>query len=1618
MKEHNLIFSFRSHAVTLSFFFLFLTGITLSQENIFLVTYGPNAPTREGDDDFKQILFLKIPSSLKDSVYLRIFDADIGGGLDSPFDKFDTQTRFALYGGAGVYSDRTIREQSTSPVSLNNGVLIQESIYGSDPFLDNKWFNFAYFSPSRGELIDGYYYFKLVVEGISGNDGNLFDVALSLQDKRNIAPEGSDLLTFTPTLRLPGKGIFAEMKFLVPVYTDELIIKNFDLAGGKVAVETPFRSNLTIVSSGQDQWAESNMTFDQREKGKYSALKFEGGGEIPNDATFHIVTKDNEPVPFILPFAVRKPNRRPIPVELIKTLSDCYTVVFDGSKSTDPDGESLSFFWDFGDGKTGQGTRIAHTYEKFGTYQAELIVSDASGQVGNSSIKNFTVVLNVPPDAEAGKDRIIAPNEVIQLSASDSKDADGQIVRYLWEFSDGTKAEGMNISKSFVKPGIYDVFLRIEDNSDSPCNFDTDQLKIWVNAQPVVDVGSDIIAAVNQEITLNGNKSTDSDGEIAQYTWDFGDGNKGSGLIVNHKYDKPGKYTVTLVVTDNTEVSNNSASDKLVVTVNDQPVAAAGPDITVAAGEVTQFDGGKSVDRDGKLIDFNWTFGDGNTANGQKVTHTYKAPGKYPVILTVRDNSTSISDLHTDTLLVTVNFPPVSKAGPDQYVTKSLVKLDGTGSSDEDGTITAYLWNFGDNTTSSEAAPEKVYTKPGTYKVTLKVTDDTKVSSNSTTDELTITINAKPVADAGPDKISAPGESVSFDGGGSKDSDGSVARYLWNFGDGKSAEGKTVTHVFEKSGTYLVSLKVFDNSGHEEAFDMDEAVITVNAPPVVIPGPDVIAAPLDVITFDAGRSFDRDGKIQTYEWSFSDTSAVFKGAIVKRSFTKPGTYKAALSVVDDGKANNSRQESSLRVVINSEPISKAGTDLVTCDNTVRFDGSGSSDPDGNPLLYIWDFGDGSPADTGLIAYHTYRKPGTYPVILTVNDGLKLKNSIHSSAMTVEINQAPVAEAGPDKVVCSGEIVLFDGSGSYDPDGGLLKYFWDFGDGTTAEGQNPTKIYKDAGTYQITLSVKDDSNLPCNTDIDQMIVTVAEAPTADAGTDQTVCANTIVNFDGSNSKDFDGVVNNFEWDFGDGTTGGGAKPTHVYTKPGVYRVLLTVTGDNVGECDNMGRDELIVTVLAAPVAKMKFEKTAALNAAVIFDGSQSTTATGKIIEYIWDFGDGTTASGINVRKSYNKYGKFFVKLTVKTDANSGCESTSVIDYIIVNNPPVADAGDPVLAGVNDIVVFNGSRSNDVDGSVVFHHWNFADGDTATGLQVRHQFRTGGTYIVKLTVKDNTSLSNNTSQDTLLVVINEAPVPVIDIPEWGGVNKELLFKADRSFDKDGSITSYLWNFGNGNTGNGASVTPVYTKPGSYEVTLTVKDNRDLSNSSKTVSRIIRINHPPFSYAGPDMVVCPDEKITFDGSGSFDQDGTIQKYVWDFGNGSTAEGEKVQYAFNKSGTYTVKLTVHDNSGLPEGRVTDELIVHVNASPIADAGEYTTVYTGGAHDAVMFDGRKSKDPDGGTLQYHWDFGDGNSAIGAVVSHYFSKPGQFKVKLTVKDGSGKVCGESSDERLLNVIKR
>jgi PKD repeat protein len=803
------------------------------------------------------------------------------------------------------------------------------------------------------------------------------------------------------------------------------------------------------------------------------------------------------------------------------------------------------------------------------------------------------------------------------------------------------------------------------------------------------------------------------------------------------------------------------------------------------------------------------------------------------------------------------------------------------------------------------------------------------------------------------------------------------------------------------------------------AVDYDEAKVVINAPPVARAGPDILAAPGEAVTIDALSSFDPDGEIVTYRWDFSDQPEPAFGQQVVRAYAAPGVYTAELTVTDDSGAINAIDEDELEIRINHAPVAEAGPDIVAGQSTITFDGSGSADADGDPLTYRWDFGDGSTPAAGARVTHTYADGGIYPVVLTVDDGTGLSNASDRASLTLTINRPPVAAAGGNREVCAGDVVVFDATGSTDPDGGLLRYQWDFGDGTSAGLVNPTKTYDKGAVYPVTLTVRDESGFGNDSHTDRIVVRVDESPIAEAGPDQEVCAGTEVDFDGSGSHDFDGVVNRFQWDFGDGVIGGGDKPVHVYQLPGNYRVVLTIEGDQAGQCSNSDADEMRVRVVEAPVARIDGPSSVAVGAPASFDASASSGATGRIVSWRWDFGDGNAAEGPVVEHAYREPGAYVIRLSIQTDASAAaCDAAEVKHQVVANAQPGAEAGADRLVGVGEEVLFDGSASADPDGSIAAWSWDFGDGSSAQGVNARHRFREPGRYEVRLTVADETDLPNNAATDTLIVEVNAPPEPVIEAPAVACVDGPVPFAATGSDDPNGPIERFAWSFGDGAGAEGPEVEHRYATPGRFQVSLLADDGRKLNNSLQQVIHPLHVNQPPIAMAGPDQVVCPGEPVIFDGRASTDGDGALTRFRWDFGDGSTAEGEQVSHLFETPGVYQVVLSVTDDTEASCGTVSDVARVWVNAPPVAAAGSDRDGFVGGAYDHLLFDGSASTDADGEPLSFLWDLGDGVTRTGAKVQHAYTEPGEYAVRLGVADGTGLSCGQAWDEIKVSVRRR
>jgi PKD repeat protein len=241
---------------------------------------------------------------------------------------------------------------------------------------------------------------------------------------------------------------------------------------------------------------------------------------------------------------------------------------------------------------------------------------------------------------------------------------------------------------------------------------------------------------------------------------------------------------------------------------------------------------------------------------------------------------------------------------------------------------------------------------------------------------------------------------------------------------------------------------------------------------------------------------------------------------------------------------------------------------------------------------------------------------------------------------------------------------------------------------------------------------------------------------------------------------------------------------------------------------------------------------------------------------------------------------------------------------------------------------------VDGTIVAYHWDMGDGASYEEMDVSHSFAATGSYTVTLTVTDNDGLSD--SAFIVVQVTNERPVAVIDaMLESHNVGDPVTFAATGSYDTDGELVAYDWDFGDGQTAPGVTVQHRYATGGDFVARLTVTDNAGAIDSiTQAISVIDSTGNtaPTAVYA----VECSDLTCTFDGAASFDADGTIAAYAWDFGDGTRTGGQSVVHSFATAGTYAATLTVTDNGG-----AADTTTREVNVSSLDSSGITLTVST-----------------------------------------------------------------------------
>ncbi|MGD8642514.1 MAG: PKD domain-containing protein, partial [Gammaproteobacteria bacterium] len=646
--------------------------------------------------------------------------------------------------------------------------------------------------------------------------------------------------------------------------------------------------------------------------------------------------------------------------------------------------------------------------------------------------------------------------------------------------------------------GVRTVTLRLEvadDNGDTA----SDDVTVTIpprlesppgtgnNTPPVIEELSDVVVRPGQTVELAAS-ATDAEDGVPAFHW-YQITGPVLGLTNNDltsatlSFQAPSQISgatmdIWFIVQVTDSAGDSAQIDVLIQVTNAPPVANARGDLTVKAGQLVTVQGSGS-DSDGSIAQYQWRQLDGPTVllqNADSETVSFVAPtlttaADIVLEFTVTDNAGATA---TDLVLVTVrptldNIPPVANAGADQIVNPGdNVALLGSGS-DDDGTIESYQWtqqggppvtiNGANSAGASFSMPTDVQ---GQSSVTLRltVTDDQGATGS---DEVEVFANQLPVANAGADYSVRVGDTATLPGSASDpDPEDSVVGYQWEQIDGPAVDiinssSANASFVPQTTGVITFRLTVMDN---HDGVDTDDVVVTVN-PANIAPTADagndltVASGSLDPVVID-GVGRDTDGSVVAYQWTqvggpgvqlIGRNAATVTFDVPTVNVTSIITLR--LTVTDDA-GDTGSDEVSITVtasVQNSPPIVQAGVDqTVNVGDSVTLSGT-ASDPDGDSLTYQWHQIDGPPitlnnADTLQASFVApqVNTASTVTVQLDVTDSNGATASDRIAINILPSNNAPVANAGPDRTVVVGSLVVIEGSGT-DSDGTVNGYQW-------------------------------------------------------------------------------------------------------------------------------------------------------------------------------------------------------------------------------------------------------------------------------------------------------------------------------------------------------------------------------------------------------------------------------------------------------------------------------------------------------------------------------------------------------------------------------------------------
>lgn len=1227
-------------------------------------------------------------------------------------------------------------------------------------------------------------------------------------------------------------------------------------------------------------------------------------------------------------------------------------------------------------------------------------------------------------------------------------------IEYVFGDSETLETMSSEVTKHYESAGEFQAFARFYVNNTA-----VESAKIIIKAKAPVQTDFDIIYGITRtrppQLIAYADKVPSLPNGVKEYIWDFGDSNTTTvnflfdnfGTIF-HDYQAEGIYKLSLKAKDQTDFVT-APVEKFIDTVN--------PTIPSPLYRISSFKGAapftvevealELTDPDGDRLEYQWRFTDtGQTipyGNQRIVQHTFEREGIFQVQLFVRDSKAGYRGIPIP-IYVGENFsvpslPPVAVVDTTQRngAAPLTVEFSSTRSFDPDGVqgqAMSYAWSFFDQTLNRNVqifSQNFSYTfqRPGAYYPVLTITD---VTGQRTSFRVPIFVEGEQLE--GLSFLVRPtGSPRSFDISALDMlvANGYIADSMqWDFGDNSFFYGTNTIKTYQNPGSYTVKLKARKINGPYEEFTRTLVVEETPIPQSSFIGTKSRFNSNEAQEIEAILTNPLSDPEQVlYQWTLSSGLKVAGLGSAFKKITPIFTDRNPVQVTlytqfPNGFSNLAR----FTIQPNQAPVISGITIYGAGDSApVRIGAAPyeqAYDPDDFIKEYIYEWGDGSPILRTSNGYeeHTYQEAGSYTLKVTVVDDFGATASF-SKLLEIRQNQKPIAgltRIGQDLTAPTS--VGFDAYQlSYDPDGFITEFEFSSQGQVILSFQGYQEFsFSATGSYQVSLRVKDNKGVWSDPTSLGVQITANQIPRVLARVDLIeLVAPGRIGVELGESRDDDGWIEEFEFDFGDSTVSRQTSSylAHTYQNAGVYTLKARVR-DNKGAWSDYYFQTISIVENQKPIAGFSLNLIDLIAPAKIGVEAYrlSSDSDGFISLYEYSFGDGTSLTTTDgyVEHSYPEGGSFTITLRTQDNRGAWSEPSSQNITILENLAPIAGftISKPYDIAPVQVNVEAWQLSKDNDGFIVNFEYSFGDGvvlTTPAGF-VQHTYQTAGSYSLSVRVQDNEGKWSEPSIQEIVLQENKKPIADFNFSlETNYAPTNVQFNAQNlSKDLDGSIVLFEFNFGGQDkiTNTNGLFQREYLVAGAYQVGLRVQDDRGAWSDPVIKEFVIDANQPP---------VLMNIGISLDRQRApaiasievwpyvIDNDGYVINYEYNFGDGTIIESREgfVQHRYENAGTYLVIVRAQDNTGLWSNFYSKELTLEQNKIPSASIILLSqNLY---APTKLKFSAGMSEDSDGDIIGYTWTTSDGRSFTGMDVEVEFSQVGQYSIDLAVQDNDGGV---------------